>query len=33
VRKDVMDERTLFRIALGLDDPWEVKKIKFDAEK
>jgi len=28
-----MDERTLFRIALGLDDPWEVKEIKFDAEK
>jgi len=28
-----MDERTLFRMALGLDDPWEVKEIKFDAEK
>jgi hypothetical protein len=28
-----MDERTLFRMALGLNDPWEVKKIKFDAEK
>jgi transposase len=28
-----MDERTLFRMALGLNDPWEVKEIKFDAEK
>jgi transposase len=27
-----MDEQTLFRMALGLDDPWRVVKIDFDAE-
>jgi len=28
-----MDERTLFRIALGLDDPWEVEEHGGDALK
>ena len=27
-----MDERGLFRVALGLDEPWEVRKIEFSAE-
>ena len=29
----IMDERGLFRVALGLDEPWEVTKIEFSAEK
>lgn len=29
----IMNERDLFRVALGLDEPWEVTKIEFSAEK
>ena len=27
-----MNEKTLFQLALGLDDPWYVSDTKFDAE-